>query len=45
MSEPRTFHKLATKAHDKEMMIANRRGKSSTSYEFKKNKGEIKKSS
>jgi len=32
-------------AHDMEMMIPNRRGKSSSSYEFKKDKGETKKSS
>ena len=45
MSKPRTFQELATKAHDMEMTIANRRSKLSSSYEFKKDKGEIKKSS
>ena len=45
MSKPRTFQELATKAHDMEMTIANRRGKSSSSYEIKKDKGETKKSS
>jgi len=45
MSKPRTFQELATKAHDMEMTIANRCGKSSSSYEFKKDKGETKKSS
>ena len=44
MSRTRTFHELATKPYDKEMKIANRRGKSST-YEFKKDKGETKKNS
>jgi len=45
MSKPRTFQQLATKAHDMKMTIANRHGKSSSSYEFKKDKGETKKSS
>ena len=45
MSKPRTFQGLATKAHDMEMRIANRRGKSSSPYEFKKDKGETKKHS
>ena len=45
MSKPMTFQELATKAHDMEMMIANRRRKSSSSYEFKKDKGYSKKSS
>jgi len=45
MSKPRTFQELATKAHDMEMTIANHRGKSSSSYEIKKDKGETKKSS
>ena len=45
MSKPRTFQELATKAHDMEMTIANRRNKPSSSYEFKKDKGEIKKNS
>ena len=45
MSKPRTFHELATKAHNRVMTIANRRGKLATSYEFKKDKGETKKSS
>jgi len=39
MSNPGTFQELATKAHDMEMTIANRRSKSSSSYEFKKDKG------
>ena len=43
MSKPRTFQELATKAHDMEMTIANRRGKPSSSYEFKKDKGDSKK--
>ena len=45
MSKPRTFQELATKAHDMEMTIANRCSKSSSLSEFKKDKGEIKKSS
>jgi len=45
MSKPRTFQELATKVHDIEMKIANRRCKSAISYEFKKDKGETKKSS
>ena len=45
MSKPRNFQELANKAHDVEMKIANRRGKSSSSYEFKKDKNETKKSS
>jgi len=45
MSKPRTSQELATKAHNMEMTIANRCGKSSSSYEFKKDKGETKKSS
>ena len=45
MSKPRTFQKLATKAHDMEMTIANCRSKSSSSYEIKKDKGKTKKSS
>jgi len=45
MSKLRTFQELATKAHDMKMTIANRRGQSSSSYEFKKDKGETKKSS
>jgi len=44
MSKPRTFQELATKVHDMEMTIANRRSKPPSSYEFKKDKGEIKKS-
>ena len=45
MSKPRTFQELATTAHDMEMTIANYRGKSSSSYEIKKDKVETKKSS
>ena len=45
MSKLRTFQELITKAHDMKMTIANRHGKSSFSYEFKKGKGETKKSS
>ena len=45
MSKPRTFQELATKAHDMEITKANCRGKSSSSNEFKKDKGETKKSS
>jgi len=45
MNKPRTFQELATKAHDMEMTIANHHGKSSSSYEFEKDKGETKKSS
>ena len=44
ISKPRTFQELATKAHDMEMAISNHRCKSSSSYEFKKKKGETKKS-
>ena len=40
-----TFQELAAKAYKMEMTIANRRGKSATSYEFKKDKAETKKSS
>ena len=40
MSKPRTFQELATKAHDIEMTIANHRGKSPSSYEIKKDKGD-----
>jgi len=43
MSKPRTFQELAAKVHDMEMTIANHRSKPSSSYEFKKDKGEIKK--
>ena len=45
MSKPRTFQELATNAYDMEMMIANRHSKPSSLYEFKKNKGDSKKSS
>jgi len=45
MSKPRTLQELATKAHDMEMTIANRRSKPSSSYEFKKDKSDPKKSS
>ena len=44
MSKPRTFQKLAMKAHDMEMMIVNHRSKLSSSYELKKDKGDSKKS-
>ena len=43
--QARTFQELAAKAHHMEMTIGNRRSKSSSSYEFKKDKGETKKSS
>jgi len=43
MSKPKTFRKLATKAHDMETTIASRRGKSSSSSDSRKNKGEFKK--
>ena len=45
ISQPRIFQELATKAHDMEIMIENHHGKSSSSHEFKKDKGETKKSS
>jgi len=45
MSKPRTFQELPTKAHDMEMRIANYHNKSSSLYEFKKDKGDSKKSS
>jgi len=45
MSKPRSFRELATKEHDMEITIANRRDKLSSSYEFKKDKGEAKKGS
>ena len=45
MSKLRTFEKLATKAHDMEMTIANCYSKLSSSYEFKKDKGDSRKSS
>jgi len=45
MSKLRTFQELTTKAHDMEMTIANHHGKSPSSYEFKKDKGETKKNS
>jgi len=45
MSKPMTFQKLATKVLDMKITIAKRCGKSSSSYKFKKDKGEAKKSS
>ena len=45
MSKPRTFQELAAKAHDMEMTIANSCSKLSSLYEFKKDKGDSKKSS
>jgi len=43
--QAKDFQELATKAHDMKMTIANCRSKSYASYEFKKDKGETKKSS
>jgi len=43
MSKPRTFQELATKAHNMEMTITNRRGKSSSLPDSRKDKGEFKK--
>ena len=44
MSKLRAFQELATKAHDMEMTIASRRGKSSSLPDSRKDKGELKKS-
>jgi len=44
MSKPMTFQELVTKAYDMETTIANRRCTPSSSYEFKKDKGDSKKS-
>ena len=43
MSKPRTFQELATKAHDMEMTIANRREKVFPTFEARKDKGDFKK--
>ena len=43
MSNPRTFQELATKAHEMEMTIANRRTKAAPTFEAKKEKGDLKK--
>jgi len=43
MSKPRTFQELATKVHDMQMMIANRRRKASPTFEARKDKGDFKK--
>ena len=45
MSKQRTFQELVTKADHMEMKITNHQGKSSSIYEFKKDKGDLKKSS
>jgi len=45
ISKARTFEGLTTKAHDMEMTITNCHNKSSSSYEFKNDRGYSKKSS
>jgi len=45
MSKPRTSQKLTIRAHKTEIRIANHRGKLFSTYEFKKDKGNSKKSS
>jgi len=44
MSNLWSFQDRATKVYDMETTIANRRSKSSSSYEFKKGRGDTKKS-
>jgi len=44
-SKPRTFQELATKEHYMEMMITIRRGKVSSTFEARKDKGDLKKNS
>jgi len=43
MSKPTTFQELATKAHNMEMTIANRRGKISPPFEARKEMSDLKK--
>ena len=43
MSKPRSFQELGTKVHNMEMMIVNRRGKASPTFEARKEKGDLKK--
>ena len=43
--QAKDFPRARYEAHDMEMTIANHHSKSSSSYEFKKDKGETKKSS
>jgi len=45
MSKPSTFQELATKAHDMEMTISNCRGKASSAFKTRKDKGDFKKNS
>jgi len=45
MSKLRTFQELASKTQEMETMIANRDGMSSSTYKFKKDKGNSKKTS
>jgi len=43
MSKPRTFQELVTKAHEMGMIVISRHGKSSSSFDSKKDKDEFKK--